>query len=512
MIANDRDGDVMNSNADQHCGPRVSSFISLHARRRPEHVAVIRNGMPVTYARLDQDLRRMTAALAGFGLAPHSLAAISHDDLYIHLLIMLGFDNLGVTTGSFRAEEGAECHALLAASDLIIAPGQVPPPAAGRRFTITADWLQTVLATPAPRRPPYPPPAPGDVVAIFRSSGTTGQPKRMAITRANLNARLRLQRDPTQGLGVNSRSRFLATMHFSVGSTVMGAHNCLCLGATFMFATGRRAADIIAEYRPTHFTMMPFQLRLLLNDLAENFPLLPELTVQTVGAKMPADLRRGTLARLAGRARDTYGTNEVGVVGAVDEAGIVTLAAGIEVAIAGAEGTALAIGEIGAVRIRGATVVDGYVGDAAATAEMFRDGWFYPGDLGMMVAPQQLKLVGRRADVLNMGGTKVACADIESKLLAVPAILDVAVFQQNDGGASSPVQVCAVVGNPTDPRALEKSIGPIIGFPFRLCVVGSIPRTAEGKIRRNVLRQAVLSRSPASAAPQAATAKAVVTA
>ncbi len=453
----------------------------------------------------------MTAALAGFGLAPRSLAAISHDDLYIHLLIMLGFDNLGVTTGAFRTQEGPECHALLAAANLVIAPGPALPQAGSRWFTMTDEWLRTVLATPAPRQPLYPLPAARDVVAIFRSSGTTGQPKRMAITRANLSARLRLQRDPVQGLGLNSRSRFLATMHFSVGSTVMGAHNCLCLGASFMFATSRRAADVIAAYRPTHFTIMPFQLRLLLADLPEAGPLLPELSVQTIGAKLPSDLRRGTLAKLAGRVRDTYGTNEVGVVGAVEEDGIATLAEGVEVEIAGPRGEALAAGEIGAVRIRGVTVVDGYVSDPVATAEMFRDGWFYPGDLGTMVAPHRLKLVGRRADVLNMGGMKIACADIESKLLALPAIQDVAVFQQNNG-ASSPIQVCVVAPTNTDPRVLEKSIGPIVAFPFRLCVIASIPRTAEGKIKRNVLQQALAGVSPADTAMQAAAAKAVVTA
>ena len=37
-------------------------------------------------------------------------------------------------------------------------------------------------------------------------------------------------------------------------------------------------------------------------------------------------------------------------------------------------------------------------------ARMFRDGWFYPGDIGLMLGPRSLKLLGRADDLINIGG------------------------------------------------------------------------------------------------------------
>jgi acyl-coenzyme A synthetase/AMP-(fatty) acid ligase len=500
----------MSKNANRHNFPLVSTFISFHARRRPDNVAVIRNGTEITYATLDRDLRAMTVALARFGLARQSVAAISHADLYIHLLIMLGFENLGVATGSYSANENANCHALLATADLVLTDRQVPPPAYRRRVTITEDWVQAALATPAPGRQVYLPGAPEDIVFILRSSGTTGQSKRMVMTRACAVARLRRKRLKDLEVCLDSRSRFLATMHFSVWTIVATVQRCLCLGGTFMFATDRFAAEVLAEYRPTHFMIMPFQLRLMLADLPPGGPLLPALTVQSMGAKLPADLRRLCLQKLAGRVVEAYGANEVGAIGNVDEAGILTVVPGLEVEVAGPLGEALPIGEIGG--FRGDTIVSGYVDNEAATAEMFRDGWFYPGDLGAMVSPGHLRLIGRRADILNLDGRKIACTEVESRLLDLPAIRDVAVFQQNDSAGQSPILVCAVVEPNTDLRALGTSLRPILGFPFALYAVASIPRTPEGKIKREELRQALQHHLSAGRAMPPATAKEAITA
>ena len=134
-------------------------------------------------------------------------------------------------------------------------------------------------------------------------------------------------------------------------------------------------------------------------------------------------------------------------------------------------------------------MVNGYIDDPAATAAMFRDGWFYPGDLAVLLAPRRLKLVGRRADVLNLGGAKVACADVEAKILGCTRLRDVAVLQRDDGKGGSPIVVCAVLGRESDLTTLVKTLEPLLEFPFSLRVVAAIPRTPEGKIKRAALLQ-----------------------
>lgn len=474
--------------------PRVVAYVRLHARRRPQHVAVLRGDEPVTYAALNHDLTAMTAALAGFGLAPGRIAAVGHTDLYVQLLLTFAFDALGVAIAAFRPDEGAECHALLADADLVMA-SCVPAGVACRRiFVITDEWVADALAGPAVARDPAPAAA-DEPLVVFRSSGTTGTPKRMMLTHAMMAARLRRQRDRTQGLGLHSRARFLATMHFSVGSMYMGASNCLRLGATFCVHAHRNAVPALRG-RPTHMTMLPYQLRGLLAELPEDGSrLLPGLTVQTIGAKLPAELRRRALERLCGKVVDTYGANETGAIGTVDAGGVLTVTSGVTLEVNGPDGAPAPVGEVGTVRVRGDCLVAGYSGDV--TGGMFRDGWFHTGDLAVRDEFGTVRLVGRRVDVLNLGGIKLPCVDLESRISACAGVRDVAVLQRNDTDVSPPLTICVVAAQATL-DALTKTIQALIDFPFALRRVAEIPRTSEGKIKRLMLREALFADAPAA--------------
>ena len=414
------------------------------------------------------------------------MVAVGHEDLYIQLLLVFGLESLGMVTASFRADEAAD-DGLFAAADLVLAQRPPTPPATARLVTITPDWLRAVFAAPAPPwRAVAPAPAPAEGAAvIFRSSGTTGRPKRMVLTHRVFAFRLRAHH---RALGLRRDSRFLATMHLSVGSIYRSVNNCLRLGATFICYTGGTAAEQLA-LRPTHVTLLPYHLRLLLGRLpARLTPLLPELTVQGIGAKLPDDLRRLALQRLGGNIRVTYGTNEAGSIGEAGADGLITLAAGVEVEVVDAHGVARTAGQAGLLRVRGPALVAGYLGDPPATAAMFRDGWFTPGDIGALVAPGRLLLTGRRDDVVNRGGIKIACADLESLILAATRLEDVAIWQPDRGTAAPAIIVCAVAAT-ANPALLMKLIGPIIDYPFHLSLVPEIPRTSEGKIRRGILRR-----------------------
>jgi acyl-coenzyme A synthetase/AMP-(fatty) acid ligase len=483
--------------------PRIAAHIALHASRRPDAIAVLRQGDPITYARLHRDLCAITQALRGFNLPPGAVAAIGHQDFYTQLLLVCGFQALGVITGSFRPNEGPDSNALIAGADLALCSLELTQPAS-RTFQITPAWLAETLASPAAYAAP-PQAAPADGEAIFRSSGTTGAPKRMLLTHAMLRARLAAQRHPRYGLGLTANSRFLALLHFAVGSTYMAASNLLRLGGTLIYAPETAAEPIehvLAESRPTHLTLMPFQLRGLVANLpdraAEDGPLLPHLTIQTIGAKLPRDLRAATLRRLAGQIRENYGSNEVGAVGAIID-GAVNLLPGVTAEPVAPDGTPLPPGEPGPLRIRTPGMITGYLGDDAATARMFREFWFHPGDIAIRTGPAQLQLVGRNQDILNLGGSKIPAADLEAKLLASAPLQDVALLQRNDGAASPPIIVCAVPAQGATMAILQTALAPLMPFPFRIRLVAAIPRTPEGKIKRPTLHNTLFPPTRAAA-------------
>jgi acyl-coenzyme A synthetase/AMP-(fatty) acid ligase len=248
-------------------------------------------------------------------------------------------------------------------------------------------------------------------------------------------------------------------------------------------------------------TIMPYQLRELLSVLPRRAeaagPLLPGLTVTSIGAPLPVELRQAALQHLCGRIWELYGSNEAGTSAVIDETGIGTCTPAIEAAVVDDDGNPVPMGQSGQLRLRGNSVIRGYLDEPAATAEKFRAGWFYPGDLAAMGAPRRLKLVGRPSDLLNLGGVKIASATLESQIMARAPLADVALLQPDSAGASPPVIVCVVASGAADIQALAKIIAPIIGFPCTLRAVAEIPRTVEGKIKRETLRQQLSGNAPA---------------
>jgi acyl-coenzyme A synthetase/AMP-(fatty) acid ligase len=462
--------------------PGTAAYIQRHSRCRPDHVAVLNNETRISYAEFNRDLSRITHAIAGFGLARGDIAAIGHADFYVQLLLVLGCESLGIVTGSFRPGEGADCQGLLAGADLVLTENPAFQPFCRRLFHVTADWIANSLQNPAPVSLLAPAAAAaGENRVILRSSGTTGTPKRMMLTHRMMRERLKRQRDPVSGLGLDANARFYAAMHVGVGSIYMAAVNCFCLGATFMSAANLRGLADLAAYRPTHITMLPFHLRRLLEQMPPPTapgPLLPGLTVQTIGARLPRDLRRLALQKFCGAIRENYGTNEAGAIGTVDETGLITLTPGIAAEVAAGE-----------LRLRGAGVATGYMDDPATTGTMFRAGWFYPGDLASLSAPHQLRLLGRRSDVLNLGGLKFACADLEEKILALPGVSDTALAQPGNAIEPTRVMVFIVPTPKFDLRACITNLKRIIDFPFQVQTCGAIPRNPAGKILRTALQE-----------------------
>jgi acyl-coenzyme A synthetase/AMP-(fatty) acid ligase len=487
--------------------PRVATCIAFHARRRPDHIAVLRNTTPITYTTLHRHLAAVIHALRRQNLRPGATAAIGLDDSYTQLLLTFAGEAIGLTTAAFRPSEGQDAAALLAAADLVIAAQ--PPASPHKSFLHIPDsWLDTTIAAKIPPPKPLPPAPPGQNEAVFRSSGTTGAPKRMVLTHHAMRQRLRAQRHQTLGLGLTRTARYLAVMHFAVGSTYMAASNCLRLGATFICHTAppgpalSTLPELLAAYQPTHLTILPFQLRGLVATIAHRAtPLLPNLTVQTIGAKLPADLRHATLQTFAGRIIENYGTNEVGAIGAIDPSGHIRLLPGVAAKILAPDLTPLPPGEPGALHIRTPGMVHAYQDDPDATAAMFQNAHFVPGDIARLTQANTLTLVGRRNDILNLGGTKIAAAELEAKILAAAPVQDVALLQRSSEAASHPIIVCAVPAPNTNQPALESALTPLLPFPFRIRLLPAIPRTPEGKIRRTHLHDTLFQSSAPSRHP-----------
>jgi O-succinylbenzoic acid--CoA ligase len=171
----------------------------------------------------------------------------------------------------------------------------------------------------------------------------------------------------------------------------------------------------------------------------------------------------------------------------------------VEVRIVAEDGADAPVDMVGEICIRGPNVTIGYHNRPEATAEAMRDGWLHTGDLGYLDAEGYLYVVDRRTDLIISGGENIYPAEVEAALLAHPAVAEAGVIGAPDAQWGS-VPVAFVVAHPDAPPTLADDL---IAFartrlaaykaPRRIILVAELPRTASGKLRRNVLREGMAS-------------------
>ncbi|WP_051684235.1 AMP-binding protein [Blastococcus sp. URHD0036] len=152
-------------------------------------------------------------------------------------------------------------------------------------------------------------------------------------------------------------------------------------------------------------------------------------------------------------------------------------------------------GTVGDLEVRGPTVMAGYLDDAAATAAAVdADGWLRTGDLARIGDDGYVRIVGRSADTVIVGGFNVHPAEVERVLAAHPAVREAAVVGAPDERVGE-VPVAFVVLRPgtaaTGAELGAWCAGSLADFkvPRRLRLLEDLPRTAGGKVAREELRR-----------------------
>jgi acyl-CoA synthetase (AMP-forming)/AMP-acid ligase II len=473
-------------------------YIAFHAAERPSAVALVSGGREITYAQFHQNLARFTQAVRRFGLPQSSTVAVA---VHVHWLLLLACEQLGIVTTSFHQAEGPSALAILVRMDMVLADPDfltgADAAALGPRLRpLTPQVLDGIFAlapdagAPAALGPAAP-------VRLLRTSGTTGVPKRMHTTRPLHETRI------TRWLwhaGFVRTSRLVLAVPFTAGTNYSMANACLRAGGTIIADMLEQRASLgqtLSRHGATHLLLAPIQLTHLLDELPADFRPPPGLTVSVFGARLAPVLRERALARLAVQVCDAYGCNETGIICTTNSAadgGFGSLWPGVAVEVVDGQDRPVPPGATGRVRVRTDAMVAGYLDDPEATSRMFRGGWFYPGDLGILHGVRQLRLIGRSDDLLNIGGAKFAPELLEDLVLRHAPVRDVGVcsIPNAQGIEEICIGVCEDGG---DPQALLGAIthafrGVQIGR-FHVVRMAGIPRNPVGKIQRNLLRSAI---------------------
>ena len=433
----------------------------------------------------------MTRRLDRLALHASSRVAVQVSNSYLQWLAVIALARLGVLSGSAAA--GAEQLDALQPTAILT---DRPDGFEGASVVLVDEtWLDR---TTSEQLPPiqdrlHDPAAPCRIVL---SSGTTGRPRKALLTYGHIRARNRA----AAVYGLQPRTRLMATVGIStIGGFTMPL-SCWAAGGTVILAAPRPGQPVahLLHTNPNVLFMSPVQLGNLVDQLPAAFQPLPDLVVYVAGSALPRALSRKARLRLTPSLWVVYGSTEAGAVTLAHAAcadgkpgftGYVLPTAQLE--IVNELGERLPSGSVGEVRIRAEGRVDGYLGEEGSPT--FREGWFYPGDLGSLGDDGSFHAVGRTAELMNLGGTKVSPGSVEEVLERVPGVLDMAVFSVAKADGLARPCVAVVPSSGFSEQALSAQYRS--AFPklpaIHVVRVAAIPRNEMGKIMRTQLASAV---------------------
>jgi acyl-coenzyme A synthetase/AMP-(fatty) acid ligase len=341
------------------------------------------------------------------------------------------------------------------------------------------------------------PAAAEQIARVVRTSGTTGRPKAMPMTRAT--QQLRIARTMERvAADILPNPRFLCLYNLSVGPICARVLGILQYGGTVLFAAGDQADALLAEGRANYAVFAVGDIARLVES-AERPPYPSAPRIEVFGAAVSPALRHRVRERLNARVSNKYSSNETNPVAIMGDDNVGTLCQGVEVRIVDEDGREVAAGESGIIRVRSETMVHGYFDDPALTAASFIDGWFQTGDVGLIPAPGRLLILGRADGMLNIGGVKVPPAPIEAEIRRIDGVRDAVVMSirsRNEIGVLLAAIETAVIPPPLDTM---QSAGEILAHhvgAFTIMPVPALPRTSSGKVRRDEI-EAIFRRAPA---------------
>ncbi|MGW6731488.1 SDR family NAD(P)-dependent oxidoreductase [Streptomyces sp. NPDC055013] len=342
---------------------------------------------------------------------------------------------------------------------------------------------------------------------LFYTSGTSGTPR--AAVSSQRSALWSSVACYVPRLGLSATDRVLWPLPLSHTY----AHSLCVLGTTVAGASARittapepgELVRLVEKYAPTVLGGVPLTYRQLLDAGLGEVPSLRFCV--TAGAPSEPDLREQVGTRFGAPLLDGYGSTETCGKIAVELPDGTSVRGssgpplpGTDVRLVDPEsGRAVTGGAEGEIWVRGPGVMLGYHNRPEETAAAVRDGWYRTGDLGRLDEDGSLTVTGRVSDRIVRGGENVDPAEVEQVLRGLPGVRDAAVVARAHPLLGEvPVAFVVPARSTLDTAGLLRACAAVLSahkVPDEVLFTPAVPRTAAGKPRRALLREALAERT-----------------
>ena len=516
-------------------GLTIFEMVERTAAGVAEKTAVVHEERRVSYAELVTTAGRLGAAFRGLGIRPLDRVVVQLPNGLDFVFVYLALTRIGaIPVMALRAHRHAEVEHFINASGAVAyviadivgrfdyremaAEMQAKFPAlrhvivAGQPHAgqVALGPLLDARAVPstAAGEAPIPRPAPGDVATMLLSGGTTSMSKLIPRTHDDyvLNARLCAQ---AAGFGPSTVLLAILPLGHNYNLASPGLLGAFYAGGTVVITSGTDTDHIFSLVERERVTVIAAVVPLISNWLNAGVPQRYELSslevVQNGGARLPPELRTRLRDEFGCTPQEVYGTAE-GLINMTrrdddDEALLHSSGAPVsdldEIKVVGDDDRELPDGEPGELVTRGPYTIRGYYQAAAKNAEAFMPGgWYRMGDI-VRRRGRRVYAEGRRKDLINRGGEKINCDEIESLLIAHPKVKLVALVAMHDPVFGEKACAC-VVPQAGETLTLEELVAflrrrRIASFklPERLELMTEFPLSPVGKILKRQLREMI---------------------
>ena len=494
----------------------LATLLERSYRHHAGEVAVVDGDRRMTYAQLGDRAHRVANALAELGVRRgDALVIVAGNRRELigvdHGLWVGGFVRVALSN-RLHPNEVAHIVGDCGAAAVVVEPEWADQLQGSTRVVVLGEPYED-LVTGSSAEPPGVLPGAGDLAALLYTSGTTGMPKGAMLTHANWVA---MARNSMVELPPIDRSDVV--LHVAPLSHLSGyaAIPYFVGGATHVVLRRFEPPEVletIGAERVTAVPLVPTMINLLLPTAEAGHRDTSSLrTILYAGSAIAPD-RLARAVRAFGEVLvQFYGLSETPMP-------LTTLSARdhrfdpdgcppprlasagrvnpfVELRLLSDDAGEVPTGDVGEIAVRGDTVMAGYWGKPAETAEMIDDeGWARTGDLGRLDDDGYLYIVDRKKDMIVTGGYNVYPTEVENAISTLAEVEEVAVVGVPDERWGESIKA-VVVRRPgaalSEEDVVEACTKALAGYkkPRSVEFVDQLPKTGSGKIMRRKVRDA----------------------